>query len=103
MASDRAIKFADGVIVEIAASKDAAEPVSGSTNIVRKFEDSVKQIREIIGPIITDLSESMAKNTKEIQIELAMGFAAEGSILLCKTSGEASLKVTVTMKGPADV
>ena len=93
------IRFEDGVMVEVAAPTGGTfAPVSAGSadRISAQFSDSAHQLSAVIAPIAAMLQRAMeGTRAKEAEVELSVGFSAEGSIFVSKVTAEANLKVTI--------
>ncbi|HVV84051.1 MAG TPA: CU044_2847 family protein [Kofleriaceae bacterium] len=95
------IPLADGLQVEVDVS-DGRQAVSTVGDIATKGWSQVEGIlRQITGPFLNVYKELIKEATvSEVEVEIGLGFEAEGSIFIAKTSGSANLSVKVTLKPP---
>ena len=100
------IELSDGLLIEVSASEDDANPISST--YVEKVENAFSQIDEVL----TTVSNSLASNwhkfneqtaVEKATIELGVGFEGEGNIFVTKAKANANLTITLELKPkPAD-
>ncbi len=98
--SSKLIELEDGLLVEVEVSPDHAKQISGGMpEQVNKAIDTVRPVLlKACRPIVSvwnELNQEMSINNAELELQL--GFSAEGSVFLAKTSGSANLKVTLSI------
>ena len=98
---ERALRFADAVVVEVAGPKAPGEPVAGAAAVSKKFSEVTAGIDQVVGPVVENPARAIADQVESIEVELKFSFTAEGSLFLCKASGDASISVKATIKGGA--
>ena len=94
------IRFADNVFIEIAGGPGRAEPFSTARfeAVSRSFKESAAALTLVINAISDTIREGMDRSKLEkVVIEMGATFSVEGNFVICKTAGEGSLKVTVTL------
>jgi len=95
------IELDDGTFVEIEVPGNSIEPISGGS------ADKVNATLEKIKPVLTNackpilsaweaLDSSLA--LEQAQIELGIGFEAEGNLYITKAKGNANLVIKLTVK-----
>lgn len=98
--SSKLIELEDGLLVEVEVSPDHVKQISGGMpEQVNKAIDTVRPVLlKACRPIVSvwnELNQEMSINNAEVELQL--GFSAEGSVFLAKTSGSANLKVTLSI------
>ena len=98
------IELQDGILIEAEVPEDEVRPISGGA------ADKVGSSMEVIKPIllkackpITEVWGELNKDlsVEQVDIELGLGFEAEGNLFITKASGSANLKVKITLKPKA--
>jgi hypothetical protein len=95
---DRALRFSDSVVVQIAGPAMPGEPVSGASTLNRRFEDVTQDIGRVLNPLMKQVSQAIVDHVESCEVELAFSFTAEGNLFLCKATGEASITVKAVVK-----
>jgi hypothetical protein len=98
---ERALRFADAVVVEVAGPKEPGEPVAGAAAVSKKFSEVTAGIDQVVKPIVENLTKAIAEQVESVEVELKFSFTAEGSLFLCKASGDASICVKARIRGGA--
>jgi hypothetical protein len=96
----RALRFAEGVVVEVARGGQPGEPVAGAAAISKKFRDVMADMPKILTPLIAHTAEAINNGVESCEIEVAFSFTAEGTLFLCKAGGEASVTVKARLRSP---
>ncbi|HEX7943140.1 MAG TPA: CU044_2847 family protein [Phenylobacterium sp.] len=97
---EQALRFSDSVVVQVAGPPQPGEPVSGAATLGRRFDDVIKDVGRVLGPVIAQVSDTLTDRVETCEVELAFSFTAEGNVFLCKATGEASITVKATLKKP---
>ncbi len=91
----------DGILVEVEAQENETRAISGgAADKVDSAMDKVKPIIlkackpviEVWGELNKDLS------LEQVEIELGLGFEAEGNLFVTKATGSANLTIKLTLK-----
>lgn len=79
-------------------------PTSGESLASSRVEDTTKKLKDALSPI-SEIIESAIESVKgatsaaeSIEIELAVKLSGDANLILCKTSGEAALKIKAVWK-----
>jgi hypothetical protein len=100
--ASRLIELQDGTLVEIEVPENKAKPISGGA--ADKIKDAtIDKIKPIILKACKPISEVWKElgkdmNIEQAEIELGLGFEAEGNLYITKAKGNANLTVTFTLK-----
>lgn len=99
----RLIQLSDGILVEVEVEPDEAQPISGgAAKLVSSGFGKVQ-------PMLVGMCESLASTCRELQktagvqsaeLELGLGFEAEGNLYVTKSTGSANLTVRVVLSPP---
>lgn len=98
------IELNDGLLVEVLLEKDLIEPIAGgeSKEIV-KVDSSIDQVQGILlkasKPVLA-VWEELNRDLiiEKAEIELGLGFEAEGNLFIAKGKGNANLTVKLILK-----
>ncbi len=99
------IQLEDDMLVEVEVPQDQVEQISGGVpEPVDKAISSVQPIlRKACRPVVAvwdELNREMSINN--VEVELQLGFSAEGSVFLAKTRGNANLRIKLSISPKAD-
>lgn len=104
MESSRAtklIELSDGILVEVEV------PVTDAKQISSGAADRVQKTIGLIKPLLTKVAHPVYEAVQEIQatmpvdnaeVEISLGFTAEGNVYVTKLQSNSSLKVKLTLK-----
>ncbi|HLG75103.1 MAG TPA: CU044_2847 family protein [Ktedonobacteraceae bacterium] len=96
------IELADGTLVEVEASENDVQQISGH------FADKVGETFDVIKPVLLKACQPVAAAVQElrkeveieqVEVELALSFEGEGNIYITKTKLGANLTIKMTLKG----
>ena len=100
--ASKLIELDDGALVEVDVPENKAQPISGGA--ADKIKDAtIERIKPIILKVCKPLSEVWKELNKDMHIEqadveLGLGFEAEGNLYITKAKGNANLVVKLTLK-----
>ncbi len=100
--ASRLIELGDGTLVEIEVPDNKAKPISGGA--AERIKDAtVDKIKPIILKACKPISEVWKELDKDLdieqaEVELGLGFEAEGNLYITKAKGNANLTVRFTLK-----
>jgi hypothetical protein len=99
------IELEDGLLVEVDVPQDQVRQISGGMpEQVDKAIDSVRPVLlKACRPVVSvwnELNKEMSISSAEIELQL--GFSAQGSVFLAKANGSANLKVKLSISPKAD-
>lgn len=101
------IELADGILIEVEPTQNFATLVDAGSPPIEKVDAAINKIT----PVITKLGQSIAAAWHELnkgmtitetEIEIGLSFEAEGNIYVTKATGNANLKITLTLKPQED-
>jgi hypothetical protein len=88
----------ESVLVEVAAERgEGLEPIGRSDGIgrtVETFQESAERLSRLAS-VIADRLRGLANAPEEITVEFGIKVAADASVVVARTSGEANFKVTL--------
>ncbi len=99
--STKLIELSDGILVEVEVPVAEAKQISSSS------ADLVQKAVGLIKPLLTKVAYPVYEAIEEIQatmpvenaeIEISLGFTAEGNVYITKLQSNSSLRVKLTLK-----
>ncbi len=98
--SDQLIELEDGLLVEVDVPDDQVNQIAGGVSgQVDKAIDTVKPVLlKACRPVVSvwqELNKEMSIDNAEVELQL--GFSAEGSVFLAKSKGNANLKIKLSL------
>ena len=98
------IKLDNGLMMEVEVSKDEIEQISGGhgDEVVERVQSSMGAvetiIKESVKPIVS-VYETLNQDVvlEKAEVEIGIGFSAEGNIFIAKGTGSANLKVKLVL------
>jgi hypothetical protein len=99
------IQLEDDLLIEVEVPPNQVNQISGGMpEQVDKAIDTVRPVLlKVCRPVVevwTELSREMSIDSAEVELQL--GFSAEGCVFLAKASGSANLKVKLTLAPKPD-
>jgi hypothetical protein len=98
------IRFADGIMVEVAAPPNRAEPVSGKAaeRVAQAFQSAAEVVSGVLKAVVGSTSRAVREaGAVEAEIEFGVGFSIEGSIYVAKLASDGNISVKVKVSGPS--
>ncbi len=99
------IELEDGLLVEVEVPQDQVNQISGG--MPKQVDEAIDKVHPFLlkacRPVVSvwnELNEEMSITSAEVELQL--GFSAEGSVFLAKASGSANLKVTLSISPKSD-
>lgn len=95
------IQLQDGLLVEVEASEDSAQQIAaGATDRVDGVLDDVQALlRKAVKPVTAVWDELNRDLTiHEVEINLALGFEAEGNLFIARGTGNANVSFKLTVR-----
>lgn len=108
MQSTKLIKLSDGILIEVEVPAAEAAPASGAS--VKPVEKAIGVIKPLLirvaQPVheaVMDIRTTMLEKNAELEVENAeleinLGFTAEGNVYVTKLQSNSSLKVKLVLK-----
>jgi len=101
--SKRLIALENGLMMEVEVPPSEIEMISGGNDMVERVESSMgtveKMLIQSVEPIVNaynTLNQEVVLDTAEV--EIGIGFSAEGNVFVAKGSANANLKVKLVLK-----
>jgi len=105
--SKKLIELENGLMLEVEVPQSEIEMISGGGDLVQRVEGSMgiveKMLIQSVEPIVnayTQLNQEVVLDTAEV--EIGIGFSAEGNVFVAKGSANANLKVKLVLKPKRD-
>jgi len=105
--SKKLIELENGLMLEVEVPQSEIEMISGGGDLVERVEGSMgtveKMLIQSVEPIVnayTQLNQEVVLDTAEV--EIGIGFSAEGNVFVAKGSANANLKVKLVLKPKRD-
>jgi hypothetical protein len=92
------IRFADGVMVEVAPNPNRTTPIAGKSaeRVAEAFQSAVEIIAAVVKSVVGSTGRAVREaGAADAEIEFGIGFSIEGSVYIAKLGHEGSLKVKV--------
>jgi len=100
--ASKLIKLMDGTLVEVEVSEKEAKEINGGAadQVADVAMDRIKPIIIAVCKPLVEVWEELNKDMaiEQAEIELGIGFEAEGNLYITKAKGNANLTVTLTLK-----
>lgn len=100
--ASKLIKLADGTLVEIETVGEQVTAIAGGTaaDKVKTAIDSIKPLILRACKPISEIYKELDKDMtiEQVELELGLGFEAEGDLFITKAKGNANLVVKITIK-----
>ena len=99
--SGKFIELDNGLYMEVEAEAGEIEAISGG-DMVERVDKSIDGIKDVLIKSIKPVSETYQELNRQMsveraEVELAIGFSAEGNIFIAKGRGSANLKVKLVL------
>ena len=101
--SKKLIELEDGLMMEVEVPQSEIEMISGGGDMVEKVQSSMgtieKMLLQSVQPIISTYNTLNQEVTLDsAEVEVGIGFSAEGNIFIAKGNANANLKVKLVLK-----
>ncbi|MCI5128185.1 MAG: hypothetical protein D3907_06715 [Candidatus Electrothrix sp. AUS3] len=99
------IEMEDGLLVEVEVPQDQVNQIAGG--IPEQVDKAIDTVRPILlkacRPVVSVWQELNKEMTIDnVEVELQLGFSAEGSVFLAKSKGNANLKIKLSISPKSD-
>ncbi len=94
------IKMEDGLLVEVEVPQDQVDQIAGG--VPEQVDQAIDSVRPILlkacRPVVAVWGElNREMSIDNVEVELQLGFSAEGSVFLAKATGSANLRITLSI------
>jgi len=101
--SKKLIELENGLMMEVEVPESEIEMISGGNDMVEKVKSSMgtveKMLLQSVQPIINTYNTLNQEVTLDsAEVEVGIGFSAEGNIFIAKGNANANLKVKLVLK-----
>ncbi len=99
------IELEDGLLVEVDVPDDQVNQIAGG--VPEQVDKAIDMVRPVLlkacRPVVSVWQELNKEMTIDnVEVELQLGFSAEGSVFLAKTKGNANLKIKLSISPKSD-
>ena len=98
------IELENGLMMEVEVSQDEIEMISGGidNDVIKKVQSSMGTIEAILKESVTPIVSAYKTLNQDVvleraEVEIGIGFSAEGNIFIAKGKGSANLKVKLVL------
>ena len=101
--SKKLIKLESGLMMEVEIPQSEIEMISGGSNdMIEKVESSMGTVEQILIQSVDPIVNAYNTLNQEVvlekaEVEIGIGFSAEGNIFIAKGKGSANLKVKLVL------
>ena len=100
--SKKLIEMDNGLMMEVDIPPQEIEMISGGSDMVEKVEQSMSAVENVLIQSIRPITHAYKALSEEVtldkaEVEIGIGFSAEGNIFVAKGSGSANLKVKLVL------
>jgi len=97
------IELENGLMMEVDVPQSEIEMISGGGDMVEKVKSSMGTVESMLIQSVKPIVNAYAVLNKEIkleqaEVEIGIGFSAEGNIFIAKGNASANLKVKLVLK-----
>lgn len=97
----------DGVLIEVDIAESQIESISGDGDVVTKVGASMDTVKDLLLRSIKPITETYKLLNQDLdlekaEIEVGVGFSAEGNIFIAKGKGSANLSVKLVLSPKAE-
>ena len=96
------IELENGLMMEVDIPQSEIEMISGGSDVVEKVDKSISAVKEVLIKSIEPITEAYKTLNQEVilekaEVEIGIGFSAEGNIFIAKGKGSANLRVKLVL------
>jgi len=101
--SKKLIELENGLLMEVDVPESEIEMISGGENdIIQKVESSMSSIEKMLITSVEPITQVYQALNQDVildraEVEIGIGFSAEGNIFIAKGKGSANLKVKLVL------
>jgi len=107
--SKKLIELENGLLMEVDVPESEIEMISGGENdIIQKVESSMSSIEKMLITSVEPITQAYKALNQDVildraEVEIGIGFSAEGNIFIAKGKGSANLKVKLVLSPKGDL
>ena len=100
--SKKLIEMDNGLMMEVDIPPQEIEMISGGNDVVQKVEQSMSTVEKVLIQSVQPITQAYQALNQDVvlekaEVEIGIGFSAEGNIFIAKGSGSANLKVKLVL------
>ena len=105
--SKKLIELANGLLMEVDVPQSEIEMISGGSDMVEKVNKSMDTVKEMLIKSIEPITQAYEVLNQDVvlekaEVEIGIGFSAEGNIFIAKGNASANLKVKLVLSPKGD-
>jgi len=96
------VRFADGILVEVAPNPDPVHPVSGKQveRSAQAFQAAADAVAASLRAVVQSVKQAARTSGAEsVELEFGIGFSIEGNAFITKMTGSGNIAVRVKLDG----
>ena len=95
----------DDLLIEV--ESEEIEAISGGSDMIEKVDSSMESVKTLLLKSVKPISEAYAVLNQDVvlekaEIEIGIGFSAEGNIFIAKGKASTNLKIKLILAPKAD-
>ena len=100
--SKKLIELDNGLLMEVDIPQSEIEMISSNSGVIDKVGGSIDTIKSLLLKTIQPISETYKELNKDMiveraEVEIGIGFSAEGNLFIASGKGSANLKVKLVL------
>ena len=100
--SKKLIELANGLLMEVDVPQSEIEMISGGSDMVEKVNKSMDTVKEMLIKSVEPITQAYEVLNQDVvlekaEVEIGIGFSAEGNIFIAKGNASANLKVKLVL------
>lgn len=100
--SKKLIELDNDLLMEVDVPQSEIEMISGTDDVINRVDASIDAIKNILVKSIQPIAETYQELNKDMivekaEVEIGIGFSAEGNLFVAKGKGNANLKVKLVL------
>jgi len=100
--SKKLIELNNGLLMEVEIPQQDIEMISGGSDMVEKIDKSMDTVKNLLIKSIEPISQAYEVLNQDVvlekaEVEIGIGFSAEGNIFIAKGNASANLKVKLIL------
>ena len=105
--SKKLIELDNGLLMEVDVPASEIEMISGGGDMVERVKSSMDRVESILTQSVEPIANAYANlhqsiKLEQAEVEIGIGFSAEGNIFVAKGNANANLKVKLVLKPKTD-
>ena len=101
------IELENGLMMEVDIPQSEIEMISGGGDVVERVDKSISTVESILVKSVEPITKAYNALNQDMilekaEVEIGIGFSAEGNIFIASGKGSANLKVKLTLSPKGD-